>query len=185
MPVGLAGVLIAAIFAASMSSIDSAIHAMSTATLIDFVEPIRRRPLTDAARLRLARLLTIVYGVLAVGAAFYAMSQGRDVIDLLLRWLGFLGGPVLGLFLLGMLTTRVRQRGALTGVAAGYVVVVLGFTPILGLAGGVPAASLGLHGIWAAAAGCATTYLVGLALGSAAAGPAIVARPRATDDGGI
>ncbi len=164
LPTGLAGIMIAAVFAASMSSIDSSIHSMATATLVDFVERIRREPLADARRLRVARVLTLVYGVLAVGAAFYAMRQGRDVIDLLLTWLGFLAGPILGLFLLGMLTRRVREWHALVGVVAGYGLILLVFTDkVLSVAGaaGAPttvAGNLGVHGIWAAFSGCAVAF---------------------------
>lgn len=164
LPLGLAGIMVAAVFAASMSSIDSSIHSMATATLVDFVERLRKQPLGDQRRLRVARVLTLVYGVLAVGAAFYAMQQGRDVIDLLLTWLGFLAGPVLGLFLLGMLTRRVREPEALLGVVVGYALLLLGFTDLaLSLKGEdgatmTLAAHLGVHGIWAAFVGCGATF---------------------------
>ncbi|MDA1196024.1 MAG: sodium/solute symporter [Planctomycetota bacterium] len=167
LPVGLAGVLAAAVFAASMSSIDSAIHSMATATLVDFVEPLRRTPLEDAARLRLARRLTLLYGVLAVGAAFFALSQGRAVLDMLLDWLGYLVGPILGLFLLGMLTRGVGHAGALLGLLAGYGAVILGFTtwftvePQAGVWVRALALGDGLHGIWAALVGCVATVVVG------------------------
>jgi len=161
LPVGLAGVMVAAIFAASMSSIDSAIHAMATATLIDFVERGGSAKRSESHRLGLARLLTVIYGLLAIAAAFYAMAQGRDVIDLLLRWFGFLAGPVLGIFLLGMLTRRAGELHALVGVAVGYALVVLGF--VLPLKDGAPLAhALGIHGIWAASVGAGTTILVAL-----------------------
>ena len=177
LPAGLAGMMVAAIFAASMSSIDSTVHSMATATLVDFVDRFRARPLTDARRMRVARTLTLVYGVLAIAAAFYAMRQGRDVIDLLLAWLGRLAGPVLGLFLLGMLTRFVREPHALVGLVCGYLVVVLGFTDVLIVVqtptGGEPGAvwawqaargggstvatALGWSDIWAASAGCVAT----------------------------
>jgi len=159
LPTGLAGVMVAAVFAASMSSIDSAIHAMATATLVDFVERIRKTPLGEVKRLRVARLLTWVYGVLALGAAFYALSQGRDTIDLLLQWLGMLSGPVLGLFLLGMLTKRTVEWQALAGVGLGYLAVLLCFTTkVVQGPLGTWAASLGVHGIWAAFVGCGVTF---------------------------
>ena len=130
-PPGLTGVLIAAILAASMWSMDSAIHSMATASLVDFVEPLRKHPFrSDAARLRAARGLTVLHGVLAVVAAFYASTQGENVIQVLVRWLALLSGPILGLFLLGMLTRRPRQGAALGGLAAGYfVAAALNFGP--------------------------------------------------------
>jgi SSS family solute:Na+ symporter len=170
LPAGLGGVVVAAVFAASMSSIDSTVHSMATASLVDFVERFRREPLGDRARLRWARTFTLVYGVLAVAAAFYAMHQGRDVIYLLLKWLGDLAGPVLALFLLAMLTRRVREAHALVGLACGYAVVLLGFTSLgarlLGRTGAAPtlAASLGLNWIWSACAGCVVTIGVALLL---------------------
>lgn len=171
-PIGLAGLLVAAIFAASMSSIDSAIHSMSTATLVDFVERLRTTPLVPRIRLRLARMLTLAHGVLAMGAAYLASTQGRDVIDLLLLWLGFLAGPVLGLFLLGMLVKRVDELSALLGVTAGYVAaivfssglltqVLLSLRVVLGHATWVDASATP-HVIWAATAGCLATLLVGV-----------------------
>jgi len=174
LPVGLAGVMVAAIFAASMSSIDSTVHSMATATLVDFVARFRRTPLPDEGRTRVAKRLTLVYGVLAIGAAFYAKEQGRDVLDLLLGWLGRLAGPILGLFLLGMLTRRVREVHAVTGLVAGYVAVVALFSNLLGTAHGAdgkaisPAQAAGWSWIWAASAGCAVT--MGVACGLALAG---------------
>ncbi|MDF1701768.1 MAG: sodium/solute symporter, partial [Planctomycetota bacterium] len=173
LPVGLAGILAAAIFAASMSSVDSAIHSMATATLVDFIEPLRASPLSDEKRLRMARLLTSLYGVLAVLAALVAMQQGRHVFDLLLAWLGYLIGPILGLFLLGMLTRWVGHWQAVVGVLAGYMAVILGFTTLLldftpeGAEAGKAltwAAHNGVHGIWAALTGCAATMGTGIVL---------------------
>lgn len=160
LPAGIAGLLVAAIFAASMSSIDSAVHSMSTATLVDFIEPARRRPLEPRTRLRLARLLTLAHGVLAVSAAFIASRQGRDIVDLLLLWLGFLAGPVLGLFLLGMLTRSIRERHALIGVGVGYVVAMLLNTTWLTAGDETLAQQIGVHGIWTACVCCLVTLVV-------------------------
>ena len=116
-PAGLAGLLVAAIFAASMSSMDSAIHAMSTATLVDFVRRFRSKPATDATDLRLARILTAVFGVLATLVALYAAAAQARLLETLIVWLGYVAGPLLGLFLLGLLTRRANEVGALVGTA--------------------------------------------------------------------
>lgn len=159
-PTGLAGLLVAAIFAAAMSSIDSAIHSMATATQVDFVERLARGPLADRRRLAWARRLTVLYGVLCVGAALYASRQPGDLIDQLLRWFAILGGPMLGLFALARSRRGPRQAGVLAAVGAGYAAA-FAFDPpfAVGLPAGGLAAGLGFHPIWAAAAGFGTTLL--------------------------
>lgn len=161
-PVGLAGVLVAAIFAAAMSSTDSAVHSMATATLVDFIEP--RRPMTDAVRLRVARVLTVGYGILGVSAAFVAREGGKDVFDTLVKWMSLLAGPILALFLLALLSRRLSERAALTGVVVGYLTSLgLGTTWLDGTRLGVQA--LGLHPIWIAAIATAVSVLVALVCG--------------------
>ncbi len=143
---------------------------MATATLIDFVEPLRSKPFEDGARLRRARPLTLLDGVLAGGVACVARSQGRVVVALLLRWLGFLLGPVLGLFLLGFRGAWVRRWHALIGVRLAYTAIVLLFTTLAVSASGSEGARItlaaagGAASIWAAFAGCAITMGVGRAL---------------------
>ncbi len=162
-PSGLAGVLVAAIFAAAMSSIDSTIHSMATATQVDFLERLRTTPLSDARRLAWARRLTLLYGVLCVGAALVASRQGADLIDLLLGWFAVLSGPLLGLFLLARLPWRFGEAPALLGLGLGYTTALL-FAPPAGLFGGFTPLSThwGVHPIWAAAVGAAVTVFAGV-----------------------
>ena len=164
-PAGLAGILVAAIFAAAMSSTDSAVHSMATATLVDFIEPCRREPLPDAARLQLARRLTLGYGVLAIGAAFVARQGGKDVFDTLVLWLSLLAGPILALFLMALFSRRLTQGAALAGVAVGTLVSIgLGTTLFSGDAG-PGAKALGMHGIWTATIATASALLASGAFG--------------------
>jgi SSS family solute:Na+ symporter len=153
-PVGVSGLLVAAIFAASMSSMDSAIHAMSTATLVDFVRRFRRRPLEPARELLVARILTAAYGVLGIGAALLAAARGAQLLETLVTWLAFVAGPLFGLFLLGIFVPRANQGGALAGAGVGILVVVL----VLAL--GLPP---GVHPLWLAPIAAAVTVAVGLA----------------------
>ncbi len=154
LPAGLSGLLVAAIFSASMSSMDSAIHSMSTATLVDFVRRFSRRPRSDAQDLRLARLLTVVFGVVATVAGVVAAAEDSLLLDLLIRWLGYFAGPLLGLFLLAALSRRANEKGALVGVA------VAGAGVIFAANFEWPA-WCGHHPLWLAPLSCAVTCVVG------------------------
>lgn len=158
LPAGLSGLLVAAIFAASMSSMDSAIHSMSTATLVDFVRRFRKRTLMPAAELRFARLLTAAFGVVSIGLALLAARGERGLVDTLITWLGYFAGPLLGLFALGVLTRRVGEAGALIGTSAGAGLVVAAV--LLDL----PAA-WGFHPLWLAPVALLVTIGVGILAG--------------------
>jgi len=154
LPVGLAGLMLAAVFAASMSSIDSAIHSTSTAFLVDFVRRCSRHPLTPKAELRWAQAATVGFGVLATLAAFYAASKGTGILDLLITWLGYFAGPLLGLFLLGMLSRRANEGGVLVGVG-------VAFAGILGVVVAKGEKPWGWHPLWLAPVSTAVTLAVG------------------------
>ena len=127
MPVGIAGLMISAVFAAAMSSMDSGIHSMSTVITHDIIRPLRRRPVSDFVDLMVARGLVVALGVLATAAAFlFASAKGfKHIIDISYMVLGTFNGPILGIFLLGVLTKRVRFYSCLHGVAAGFVLAIL------------------------------------------------------------
>jgi SSS family solute:Na+ symporter len=154
LPPGIAGLMLAAVFAASMSSIDSAIHSTSTAFLVDFVRRFARRPPTPRSELIWAQVATAAFGVLATLAAFYAARRGTGILDTLLTWLGYFAGPLLGLFLLGMVSRRANERGVLVGVGAAF----LGVVAVIHRKGGMP---WGWHPLWLAPASAAVTLAVG------------------------
>jgi SSS family solute:Na+ symporter len=152
LPAGLAGLMLAAIFAASMSSLDSAIHSISTAAIVDFL---RRFSAPDARReLLLARLTTVAVGVLATLGAVYAADRQTGILKTLVTWLGYVAGPLLGLFLLGLLVKRANQVGALIGVGAAAAAVL--FVAWLG-----PDKPWGFDRLWLAPFSCVLTCLVG------------------------
>ena len=128
--------------AASMSSLDSAVHSMSTSVLVDIV---RKRDL------RLARVATVVIGVLATFGALYAAEGNETLLEKMVKWLGYFAGPMLGLFLLGMLTRHVKERAALLGVIVGGASVI-----VLALQ------KLPFHPLWLCPISCVTTVVVGL-----------------------
>jgi hypothetical protein len=119
LPAGLPGLLIAAIYSGTMSATSSGINALTTATLVDFRQRLSRKPPTsEAQQLRLARYLTIAYGALVIVLAF-GVSMLGSLIEASNKVIGLVGGPLLGLFLLGMLSKRTNAPGAAMGWVAG------------------------------------------------------------------
>lgn len=123
LPAGLPGLLVAAIYSGTMSATSSGINALTTATLMDFRQRLSHQPSTEAQQLRLARFLTLGYGALVIVLAF-GVSRLGALIEASNKAIGLVGGPVLGLFLLGMLIKRATPWGAVIGWAAGVVVVI-------------------------------------------------------------
>jgi len=123
LPSGVAGIILAAIFAASMSSLDSSLNSMATVVMTDFYS--RVRPDTaDSRRLALARAITVGLGLFATACALLmACYPIQSLWDLFLTLVGLLGGPLAGVFALGMFTRRANAAGAVAGLALGAVVV--------------------------------------------------------------
>lgn len=115
LPAGVSGLVIAGIFAAAMSSMDSGINSLSTVVVNDFVRPLRRAAASDESDLRIARILVVVFGVFATAVAFYATTIG-EILKTAQIFLGLFSGPVLALFLLGILTRRGSFAAWLVGV---------------------------------------------------------------------
>jgi len=120
LPVGVRGVLIAALFAATMSSIDSGINSITTTTIVDFYDGIFKRKYTEAAHLRLARSWTVVWGLVVTAMAIAAGSWGKTLVEMANTVSGLFCGPLLGIFLLGMLTKRANWQGVLLGACVGF-----------------------------------------------------------------
>ena len=117
LPVGLRGLLVAALLAAAMSSLDSALNSLSATTLRDFVEP--WRPLSQQASLRWGRLATVGWGLAATGFAFAVESMPGTVLESINRIGSAFYGPILAAFLVGVLSPRASGRGIFLGVLAG------------------------------------------------------------------
>jgi len=116
LPDGVSGLLVTAIFAAAMSSMDSGISSLATVVVNDFVKPARKTVVSDASDLRLARKLTLTFGVFATAVAFYVASF-EHLIQAYTTIISLFNGPILALFLLGMFTLRARFAGWVAGAA--------------------------------------------------------------------
>ncbi|MCS6804834.1 MAG: sodium:solute symporter [Acidobacteriota bacterium] len=119
MPAGLSGLVVAAIFAAALSS---SLNSSAATTLSDLIHPLRKRsnpaPDDEARDLRLSHTLTIFWGLVQIGVAIMA-RESKSLLEAGLSIAALTNGSLLGVFLLGTLTTRVTETGALIGMITG------------------------------------------------------------------
>jgi SSS family transporter len=151
MPVGLAGLTLAAVFAAAMSTLSSSLNSSATALIKDVWLPWRKREVSQAVQLRAGRIATACFGILQVAIAVGVGVVGttESTVFNVLKIAGFASGPVLGLFLLAAVSKSVAQPAAL----AGFVVGVTGLSVI--------ALGTDLYWSWYAAVGALITWFAG------------------------
>jgi len=118
MPHGIAGLLIAAILAAAMSNLSAALNSLASSSIVDFYLRFRGAA-SDAARLRMARLATAGWALVLFGLAVLALRRAGRVVEVGLQIASVAYGALLGVFLLGVLTKRANQRGAMVGMIFG------------------------------------------------------------------
>jgi SSS family transporter len=121
LPIGLAGLFIAGVFAAAMSSIAAELNALSTASVIDFYRRWIRPDADDAHYLVVSKGATAFWGVFACVVATYAATLG-SLIEVVNRFGSFFYGSILGVFLLAMMP-KAKARGAFYGLIIGMVTV--------------------------------------------------------------
>lgn len=125
MPVGVRGLILAALFAAAMSTLSSSLNASASATMADFLIP-RLRNSPEERLVRMSRRLIFVWGLIQMGIAASALRTERQIIDQVLAVASLTAGLLLGMFLLALWAPRAGERAALTGlVVAGTLVVTL------------------------------------------------------------
>jgi SSS family transporter len=126
LPAGLSGLVVAAIFAASMAVMSAGINSLTTASVIDFYRGVFR-PSESAEHYAFAgRVGTALWGLTATALALLADRLGELAIAYN-RVNSAVGGPLLGIFLLGALTRRANSAGVLAGAAAGACAVAVVF----------------------------------------------------------
>jgi Na+/proline symporter len=131
LPWGLAGLVVAGVFAATMSSMDSGLNSIATLVVVDvyrhtqwfrrwFARCLRKEvdQLSEVDELRLGRWLTVAIGTAATVCSFF-MAQIGDLFSIMLGVVNTFGAPLLGVFLLGLLSRRCTAQGALVGLSLG------------------------------------------------------------------
>jgi len=117
MPHGVSGLLISAILAAAMSNLSAALNSLSSSTIVDFYAHFRPAS-TEQRRVQLSRLATVAWAIVLFGLALLSRHGGR-VIEVGLSIASVVYGAMLGVFLLGVLTRKASERGALAGMTCG------------------------------------------------------------------
>jgi SSS family solute:Na+ symporter len=112
LPPGLSGLVVAAIFAAAMSS---SLNAIAATAMNDLYKPLRPRR-TDKHYLKVSHLLTLFWGVVQIAVALVLRNKNRSALDLALSIASLINGPILGVFLVGVFLRRVSQAPALIGM---------------------------------------------------------------------
>ena len=122
LPVGLVGLMIAAIFAAAMSSISSELNSLSTSTVIDFYRRHVNKEASDQHYLRVSKVATGFWGLFASISALFATNLG-SLIEVVNRFGSFFYGSLLGVFILAVGVPRATSAGAFWGLIGGMVAV--------------------------------------------------------------
>src|SRR5580704_14955345 len=126
LPVGLAGLVIAAILAAGMSNLSAALNALASTTVMDFYKPIaaRRNPnQSEAHYLGMAKRATVGWAAILFLIGLIARHWG-SVLEAGLTIASILYGSLLGVFLLGLLTERVQEKSAMAAMIVGLLLMI-------------------------------------------------------------
>ncbi len=148
LPIGTKGLLIAALFSVTMSSLSGSLNASASTTVNDLYRPLVPNA-SERHLLAVSKGMTAFWGVAKMSVAFLAISLQKSVVDNAFTIAAFVTGIILGVFLLGVLTKRVGQAGALAGLVAGVAVV------------SYVALATKVDGLWYALIGSSTVFVVG------------------------
>ena len=152
LPPGLVGLIIAAIFAAAMSSIAAELNSLATSSVIDIYRRLLKPEATDAHYLFVSKLMTGFWGVIACVVAVYAAGLG-SLIEVVNRFGSFFYGSLLGVFVLALAFKRTTGTAAFAGLVGGMAVVMaVAFHP----------ATSGISFLWHNPIGVIAVVVVGL-----------------------
>ncbi len=165
MPTGIAGLLVAAILAAAMSNLSAALNSLSSTTVVDFYMGWRPHA-DDRERMLISRGSTAVWALVLFAIAVYTVEAGGkgNVVELGLSIASVAYGSLLGVFLLGTLTTYATQGGAIVGMVCGFGVNLMLWLQSIHL---LPLRIVGVHVpsiayTWYVLIGAAITFGVGM-----------------------
>ena len=119
-PHGIIGLVMVGLIAAAMSSLDSTLNALSALSMQDLVKAFANRDFSARTEMFLSKLLTIFWGVVCLAFSFFVGNISETVIESVNKIGSLINGPLLAVFLMGMLSRRINGTGALIGLIAGF-----------------------------------------------------------------
>ena len=121
-PHGLIGLVMVGLLAAAMSSLDSTLNALSALSMQDIVKRYLKLNLSSRMELVISKLLTVFWGLVCLFFAFFVSNISDTIVESINKIGSLLNGPLLAVFLMGMLTRRVNGPGATAGLIVGFAV---------------------------------------------------------------
>ena len=121
-PHGLIGLVMVGLFAAAMSSLDSTLNALSALSMQDIVKRYAKIEISGRMELVISKLLTVFWGAVCLFFAFFVGGISDTIIESINKIGSLINGPLLAVFLMGMLTRRVNGPGATGGLIVGFAV---------------------------------------------------------------
>ena len=163
MPIGIAGLLVAAILAAAMSNLSAALNSLSSTTVVDFYMDWRPQA-DDRERMMISRASTVAWALVLFAVAVYSVFVGGKghVVEVGLSIASVAYGALLGVFLLGTLTRYATQAGAIVGMICGFALNLLLWLDPRPIAVG-PLTIPHIAFTWYALIGSTVTFAVGMA----------------------
>ena len=122
LPPGVTGLLIAAIFAAAMSTVSTSLNSSATVILNDYYQRFSKSAVSEKKSMRFLHVTTVIWGVFGTLIAL-AMTRAQSALDAWWTLAGIFGGGTLGLFLLGLMSRRVMSKAAMIGVSSGILLI--------------------------------------------------------------
>ena len=158
LPVGVTGLVIAGVFAAAMSSVDSLLNSMSTVYVKDIHERFFSKTSGEAS-LKMSMSISAIWGAIIIAVTMFGfIGTTKSVLDSVGSYISYISGPMAGAFILSMFTARANDKGVALGVVTGFIlnyVVTNQYAAITGAS---------LSWIWKPFIGFAFTFLIGYVL---------------------
>ncbi len=125
LPVGMKGLIIAAILAASMSTIDSALNCSATVLFVDYYKRFFRRDASEKNSMVFLRLTTIIWGIMGILFALLLIGA-ESALDIWWQISGIFGGGILGLFLIGIFNIKIKHWQGISSVVFSIFIIIWG-----------------------------------------------------------
>ena len=119
-PHGLIGLVMVGLVSAAMSSLDSTLNALSAVSMQDLVSGLAKKRFSHRTEILLSKIFTIFWGVVCLTFSFYVGDISTTIIESVNKIGSLINGPLLSVFLMGILSHRTNGQGALCGMIAGF-----------------------------------------------------------------